>query len=56
MVDVVESFLHFTPNGSVPNSIPEMGISSISQERRDESDDYIGGSYYPDHDGGEMDL
>ena len=36
------SFLHFTPDDSDPNSIPDMG--RISQERGDESDDSIGGS------------
>ena len=40
MVEVVGSFLYFTPDGSDSNSISEMG--SISLER-DESDDYIGG-------------
>lgn len=42
MVEVMGSFLHFTPDSSDPDSIPEMG--SISQERRDESDDCIAGS------------
>ena len=40
MVEVVGSFLYFTPDGSDLNSISEMG--SISLER-DKSDDYIGG-------------
>ena len=42
MVDVMGSFLHFTPNDSDPNSTLE--LESISQERRDDSDDYISGS------------
>ena len=42
MVEVMGSFLHFTPDSSDPDSIPEMG--SISQERKDESDDCIAGS------------
>jgi len=43
MVEVVGSFLHFTPNDcSDQNSIPE--TRSISQERRDESDDCIDGN------------
>ena len=45
MVEVVGSFLHFTPDDLDPNSIPETDqMESISQERRDESDDGIGGS------------
>jgi hypothetical protein len=45
MVDVVGSFLHFTPVDSETNSIPEMRC--ISQERRD---DGIGGNDDDDDD------
>jgi len=54
MVEVVGNFLHFTHVDSDPNSIPEIG--SINEERRNESDDCIGGSDDPDYDGKEMNV
>ena len=43
MVEVVESYLHFTPasDDSDLNSIPEMGSISQDSERREQSGDCI---------------